>query len=601
MANDDVLSANGFVDFYGFQAAAGFWFSGWIAAPEAQMDKLRGLPSSCQAFFETGQISGELTCAVFTRGDLSGSGIGIVGFTKIFGKLLGRLVSISLSIGDRAFGMVPATSSAQLRDTELASRITSTLALASTSRQRAELFAIASRRSFAGVDTIASLSTPVHLGIDEFIRCSPTGAVIIGWYLANPGTVRSMRICSGWSSAEVPFANRVRIERSDVFENLKDKVASPDPQCGFLAYVPDFVPEDASTHLEVELRSGEVGYKALPASRLEGIAAMRRILEPFDLQYKQVRPAFENVIGPSIFKLNAARLIVRPNLIMHAFGKRFSEPRYSVVIAVYGRFDYMEYQAALLSACDGLSETEFIYVIDDPRIARDVERLAESLSARFDISFQVLILDHNVGFAPANNIGLDQARGDFVCFLNSDVFPGSRDWLSRLRSSLEENPDIGAVGPMLLYEDGSVQHEGMTFEAVPWAGDMHFPMHKRKGKRPSRTDEDLVRVEAITGACMFFRRSVILQLRGFDEAYAIGDFEDADLCHRLRKIGFACAVNHRVHLYHLERKSQAAPGQRWRMNLTLYNAWIHQNRWIKGAPEEHEPSGRQSPDVERIF
>jgi GT2 family glycosyltransferase len=66
---------------------------------------------------------------------------------------------------------------------------------------------------------------------------------------------------------------------------------------------------------------------------------------------------------------------------------------------------------------------------------------------------------------------------------------------------------------------------------------------------------------------------------GFDEVYVIGDFEDSDLCLRLRALGFGCAVDPEVQLYHLERKSQVSSAAMWRQNLTIYNAWQHQRRW----------------------
>jgi GT2 family glycosyltransferase len=84
----------------------------------------------------------------------------------------------------------------------------------------------------------------------------------------------------------------------------------------------------------------------------------------------------------------------------------------------------------------------------------------------------------------------------------------------------------------------------------------------------------------ITGACMVMRRSLALDLGGFDESFIIGDFEDADLCLKVRARGLSCAIASDVQLYHLERKSQAAPNQNWRMNLTLYNGWVHQRRWF---------------------
>jgi GT2 family glycosyltransferase len=78
-----------------------------------------------------------------------------------------------------------------------------------------------------------------------------------------------------------------------------------------------------------------------------------------------------------------------------------------------------------------------------------------------------------------------------------------------------------------------------------------------------------------------------MQLKGFDESYVVGDFEDSDLCLRVKREGKLCAVDHDVHLYHLERKSQENASESWRRNLTLYNAWVHQRRWfdaVKSLP-----------------
>jgi GT2 family glycosyltransferase len=74
-------------------------------------------------------------------------------------------------------------------------------------------------------------------------------------------------------------------------------------------------------------------------------------------------------------------------------------------------------------------------------------------------------------------------------------------------------------------------------------------------------------------------RDTLRDLDGLDEAYAIGDFEDIDLCMRLAERGMSCGVDMDVRMYHLERQSQAGPVLRWRMNLTLANAWLHHRRW----------------------
>src|SRR5262249_54527348 len=140
---------------------------------------------------------------------------------------------------------------------------------------------------------------------------------------------------------------------------------------------------------------------------------------------------------------------------------------------------------------------------------------------------------------------------------------GTSDWVERLVQRLEDNRDVGIIGPLLLFEDGSVQHEGMDYQPLPRLGNWIFPIHRKKGWRPGAT-HGLQRCPAITAACMVARRDLIHDLGGFDDAFAIGDFEDSDLCQRVRARRKASAVDLDVQLYHLERKSQTAGHELWR-------------------------------------
>ena len=79
--------------------------------------------------------------------------------------------------------------------------------------------------------------------------------------------------------------------------------------------------------------------------------------------------------------------------------------------------------------------------------------------------------------------------------------------------------------------------------------------------------------------CLVLPRDLLERMGGLDPAFLIGDFEDADLCLRLAAAGRRVAVDHGVRMHHLERQSQAGAEQRWRMNLTLCNAWTHEQRW----------------------
>jgi GT2 family glycosyltransferase len=163
--------------------------------------------------------------------------------------------------------------------------------------------------------------------------------------------------------------------------------------------------------------------------------------------------------------------------------------------------------------------------------------------------------------------------------MNSDVFPLAQQgmgFLGGLAERLEADAGLGVVGPLLLYEDGTVQHAGMAYERVHGLPDWSFPVHPGKARPPGMVG--LQEALAITGACMMLRRADWQALAGFDEGYVIGDFEDSDLCLRLRERGLRCAVDAGWTLYHLERQSQEGEAA-WRFNTTLFNAWRHNRRW----------------------
>ncbi len=77
-------------------------------------------------------------------------------------------------------------------------------------------------------------------------------------------------------------------------------------------------------------------------------------------------------------------------------------------------------------------------------------------------SVRLIACTENVGFPRGNNIGLREARGDYLLLLNPDTVVLG-DALEVLVSYLQANPDVGAVGPQLLNPDGSVQSSRRRF------------------------------------------------------------------------------------------------------------------------------------------
>jgi len=95
-------------------------------------------------------------------------------------------------------------------------------------------------------------------------------------------------------------------------------------------------------------------------------------------------------------------------------------------------------------------------------------------------------------------------------------------------------------------------------------------------------------VPAVTGACLLIDRKLFNMLGGMSEDYVIGDFEDSDLCLRVRQHGLKIYYTPDVELYHLERQSMRLIGHGsawWRQSLTLYNMWKHTRRWGALIPQ----------------
>ncbi len=573
-----VRTGYGHIEFFGHQMAAhGWFFCGWISPPPDCYEA----EAQIVARFEMGQLTATGTVATLPRADVADFGIGVVIFIEEAGASLGNLQTMTIDINDggpQGWSLSATDHVAQYRDQVMSANIVPVINQLFPSAAKPRLENLAGRRGYTGVNTLGELRDKVFLEIDEAIACPRHGIALVGWALWEPGAVVQVRLQSGHIVTDINFDDAIRLDRPDVRDSVGAQYGLTELASGFIVFLPHGLVPDETTYLEIETARGEFAYRGLPTPKLRGITAIRFLLDRIDLRYGEVGKAFDRILGPAVTMLNNDRLRTPARHTEITFGTPPANPELSVIITLYGRLDFMEYQLGFASRHTPTIPVEYIYVLDDPGKKREAENLASSLWQRFRIPLRLIELERNMGFAPANNVGLELARGNYICFLNSDVFAGTDDWMERMVARLRDNPRLGAVGPMLLFEDGCVQHQGMTYERLPLFANWYFPMHTRKGWRP--TDETgLVRCVAITGACMVMRRSVAVEFGGFDESYIIGDFEDSDLCMKLRERGLECAVDMSAHLYHLERQSQAGTENRWRMNLTVYNAWVHERRW----------------------
>jgi len=570
------VESHGFVDFQGCLGDAGIWVAaGWTKDFTAESDI--GRMTQLRMAFADGELVGPAVVCWHERPDLKGAGVGFL--------VVSAMPEESATpAGKFSYAEIMRDSGSPLR--VVASAVTSSPPIPQLqqwtndvlSKARGEVTTARRhlRRIYSGAETISQL--PIHLEVDDVCPVEDDGAFLAGW-LVDPGeAVVSIRLCAGRTRSSNLRDRWVSIARQDVKEAFQSRYDLPGNRLGFLAYanLPEAPLSDA--YLEVTLRNGDVGFKPLPSRRITGVPAIRRVLSLADVAFDELDHVFGEILARPLVLLNRQRLN-RPLPVTEAvFGTPPRKPRCSVVVPLYGRLDFVTYQTALFSA-GGLEQDELIYVLDEPEKKQTLFELAHSAYERFQVPFRLVFPAENRGFGPACNLGLQHAKGEFVCFLNSDIFPRERSWLNHLVADLREDPTIGIAGALLLFADGSVQHSGLVYEPVKQFGDWLFPLHPGKGFRPEPHADPVREVEGVTGACMVMRRELVEKLGGFDRDFIIGDFEDADLCQRIKTTGLRCVVDERAVLYHLERQSQGNQASRWRMNLTLVNAWTYGQRW----------------------
>lgn len=565
----------GYVEYFGYSHNAGGWFfSGWVNQVWSESQTPERVLISC----EKGDVIASMLVVPYKRNDLpEGAGGGLLFVPGQGGKFAPPL-NLSMRAGDADFKLQPIENLPHLRETELMMRLRANLAQARPGLFRDRMSNVVLRQPYTGEDTLDKLKPRLFLYVDTAFSCG-NGVLLIGWMLFKAGEIREIQLRCGEKTAVLSQSNFIKINRQDVLDELAGH-GFEDPRCGFMAYVPDIVCPAGKLHIEVETTKYEVAYRNIPELLPGGINAMRQFLNLLDVRFSDLPPAFEHVIGPAVAAMNQVRLAQRAERQVVEYGVIPTAPRYSVLVPLYGRLDFTEYQMGLFSSYRGSFDVEYVFVLDDPPKRREALHLFKSIYERFGVPFRAVLLEKNLGFAPANNVGMEYCHGEYLVYLNSDVFPGTPDWLERLSVRMEEDPTLGVVGPLLLFEDGAVQHRGMYFEKLEEFGDWWFCQHTGKGLRYAGSG-GMDYFVAITGACMMLKRDLANKLGGFDETYIVGDFEDSDLCLRIQEAGLRCGVDHDVVLYHLERKSQLSGALNWRANLTAYNAWQHEKRWGK--------------------
>jgi GT2 family glycosyltransferase len=155
--------------------------------------------------------------------------------------------------------------------------------------------------------------------------------------------------------------------------------------------------------------------------------------------------------------------------------------------------------------------------------------------------------ERNLGFAGGNNLGIRQASGEYLFFINNDtefVIP----IISRLVHVLKQDPKIGAVCPMLVYPSGNIQFTGFT------------PINRWTGRNKCMTDSTiyssspLIKSSFAHGAAFLISRQLFDQIGWMPENYFLY-FEEFDWSAKITSLNYSIVVQTDAKLIHKESQT----------------------------------------------
>jgi len=142
----------------------------------------------------------------------------------------------------------------------------------------------------------------------------------------------------------------------------------------------------------------------------------------------------------------------------------------------------------------------------------------------------------NSGFSKGNNIGVAQARGEYLCILNPDTVV-AEDTFTTLLEFADETKDIGIIGCRLIDGNGLYLPESkrnvptplVSFKKIFGSSGSYYANHLKQ--------HEIGNVDILVGAFMIIKKSIYDEIGGFDEDYFMYG-EDIDLSYKILKAGF---------------------------------------------------------------
>jgi len=191
-----------------------------------------------------------------------------------------------------------------------------------------------------------------------------------------------------------------------------------------------------------------------------------------------------------------------------------------------------------------------IIVVDNGSTDGSAEILSKDDRIRF------IQAGSNLGFGKANNLGLEQARGEYILFLNSDTLLVNNAIGMMLDFARQYKGRLGALGAVLQDRQGERIHSYGKFPRmrddlskyilIPVLKGLHL-YHQPQTVYP----EQWMKVDYVTGADLFVSRKVLDECGAFHPAFFMY-YEESEMEHRFHCKGYDNVLMNGPAIIHLE-------------------------------------------------
>jgi GT2 family glycosyltransferase len=259
-------------------------------------------------------------------------------------------------------------------------------------------------------------------------------------------------------------------------------------------------------------------------------------------------------------------------------------PLVSLIVPTTGKVDILRICVTGILERTDYAPLELIIVPNNTGTGQDIFPYLEGLSRDPRVR---IVPDPRLGFnfSRVCNIGLSHAKGELVGLVNDDLEVIDPGWLGEMVSHAIR-PGIGAVGALLRYPSGHIQHAGAIVGLGGVAG--HAFLGRPRGDVGYFGRAALVQnLSAVTAACLVMPMAVYREVGELDEQDLEVAFNDIDLCLRIRRRGYRIVWTPYAELYHHEsatRGSDLDPDQIERFHSEVYQM---KRRW--GATLQNDP------------